>query len=1194
MARLQPFLQAMEHYAKVVEVLCNGTPYLSWIWAPVKLMLMLSVDFLGAFEKLIDAYGRIADMLPRFDRLAVALSHDHNFQVLLALVYADVLEFHRRAYKFVRRNAWANFFTSIWSGFESRFGAILSNLAYHRELVDKEAIAVDIADAVTRSRLDEERWEKQEREWRAQKIRTVLSWLSTDDTPPENVLEKHVNECIPGSCDWFLDHNKTKSWLRDGASHAFLWLYGKPGAGKSIICSSVVQHAANTGANVLYYFCSYLGYTTKDSSRLLRSLAAQIVQKHHDLGIHVFDNYCQSYSVPTQKALLGMLPELLQGLGSVRIVVDGIDEWTVAAQKEALRHLTQLVSTDSSSCICKILVVSRDTLEISRILRKKGSRAARATSVSLSDEEEIIGINNSIASLIDNKLSNLPDHFSDLDPGSTISGKIKQALLTKSNGMFLWVRLVLDSLDSVYSPEELGNIVDDLPTDLDALYHQILERLCSTPGAGKYGGVLAILGWICFARRPLHKVEILHGLAMHPVEGSSAPLSVPIPQILDHCKPFIEERPDSTIVFVHFSISEFLLKSNFGERISRELSQLNISYACTSALVKGLSLLGPRKTSEYLISIANGTHRLLPYSINHWIEHCLDYAKCGGKLDMNCPLPRLLAELQRKHDQLLQEIAERDPSHHQSASDVDMKSFKDGFELLRHLPAHQLMQDVLSDQSNTSQYAYAEAFASQHDRTLFSNLAARFEHNVLYLLTQDDVDGIPQETLEKFKRSYSSTAFRCRFPSCFQASTGFASQEQRATHEITHFYRIKCSVETCQWSRIGFKSKTSLDAHTRKYHDPGSTYLIPPSVRRPTEGSDSAAPAIVSPEISFSPSAISKKNTDKFGSTRLARECEKGQLSLVKEAYNAAPEELNTADFANIAPLQKAALHGWSDVVGFLLAKGCRTDCQSNDGDTPLIDAVENGHLEVVRLLLNWGRVNPHHQNRKGQRAIDVLDSDDEEYEEIERVLKDTMRRENTTTTSKENDPSRLLYNEYNQETLVEKASSGDIAAVGELLNKPNMASGVAAARGGHFDVLSMLLASGLKADPNPLKHETPMLVAIGQGHLDIIRLLLDQVNFDPTRRNCDGRAYWEISEDRRGPKWEQEREMLKAAYDNFQISVSMSQAPPKARRLMSGKEMRNRNIKNRRRVVDGQSTGDDSEDEVRAPAKKGGPLFPK
>lgn len=32
MARLRPFLDGLDHYSKVVEVLCNGTPYLSWIW----------------------------------------------------------------------------------------------------------------------------------------------------------------------------------------------------------------------------------------------------------------------------------------------------------------------------------------------------------------------------------------------------------------------------------------------------------------------------------------------------------------------------------------------------------------------------------------------------------------------------------------------------------------------------------------------------------------------------------------------------------------------------------------------------------------------------------------------------------------------------------------------------------------------------------------------------------------------------------------------------------------------------------------------------------------------------------------------------------------------------------------------------------------------------------------------------------
>lgn len=31
--RIQPFLAGIEQYSKVVEILCNGTPYLPYIWA---------------------------------------------------------------------------------------------------------------------------------------------------------------------------------------------------------------------------------------------------------------------------------------------------------------------------------------------------------------------------------------------------------------------------------------------------------------------------------------------------------------------------------------------------------------------------------------------------------------------------------------------------------------------------------------------------------------------------------------------------------------------------------------------------------------------------------------------------------------------------------------------------------------------------------------------------------------------------------------------------------------------------------------------------------------------------------------------------------------------------------------------------------------------------------------------------------
>jgi ankyrin repeat protein len=391
---------------------------------------------------------------------------------------------------------------------------------------------------------------------------------------------------------------------------------------------------------------------------------------------------------------------------------------------------------------------------------------------------------------------------------------------------------------------------------------------------------------------------------------------------------------------------------------------------------------------------------------------------------------------------------------------------------------------------------------------------------------------------------------------------------------------------------------------------------------------------------------LPKNKTDKFGATRLARESERGDLDEVKEAYEDAPEELNQADYAGIAPLQKASLNGWANVVEFLISKGCNTDCESENRDTPLIDAVENSHLKVVRLLLNEGHVNPHHSNKKGQRAIDVLDHENDDADEIEKELRAAMRRETNRPKEKQPDrrqaktaASRLLYNEFNVETLIEKAGDGDILAVGELINsniKPNITCGVAAARGGHYDILSILLASGLKADPDPSKHpETPMTVAIGRGHLKIIQLLLEQDGFNPTRRNKENKTYYEIAEEKAGPRWEQERDVLKQAYDEHRgthrsprrakkeppslsairmkrrgslkrdrstsprpdarrahltKSETAPSAPPqKSRRLMSGKEMANREGKRRKRIVedDEDSSEEESEEDVRPPIRK-------
>jgi hypothetical protein len=46
---------------------------------------------------------QIAEALPRFDRFQHAFPDDKNLQTALAMVYEDILEFHRSSYQFFRR-----------------------------------------------------------------------------------------------------------------------------------------------------------------------------------------------------------------------------------------------------------------------------------------------------------------------------------------------------------------------------------------------------------------------------------------------------------------------------------------------------------------------------------------------------------------------------------------------------------------------------------------------------------------------------------------------------------------------------------------------------------------------------------------------------------------------------------------------------------------------------------------------------------------------------------------------------------------------------------------------------------------------------------------------------------------------------------------------------------------------------------
>lgn len=300
-----------------------------------------------------------------------------------------------------------------------------------------------------------------------------------------------------------------------------------------------------------------------------------------------------------------------------------------------------------------------------------------------------------------------------------------------------------------------------------------------------------------------------------------------------------------------------------------------------------------------------------------------------------------------------------------------------------------------------------------------------------------------------------------------------------------------------------------------------------------------------------------KRHVNKYGFTRLAEACEIGDLDLVKEWRQKDPEQLEQREFAGNTPLQVASLNGFPEIVSYLLAEKCNPHTANTDQDTPLIDAVENGHIEVVRLLLEAG-VNPLRQNLKGQQALDLVSEDNENSQDMRATLRDAIeewrRNDKGQQQQKEGEPTKrpgpskeLHFLAYTPSNLLRLAGENDKTGIAELLQSQVQVNNeivAAAAKTGDTFTVSMLLAE-LKPKDARKKPELPLLAVIGTSHFEMVKYLTGADGFNPVWRSRSNSMTWhELAENRQGPNWRQEKDLLKQLYDERVKTDRLSSSP--------------------------------------------------
>ena len=333
------------------------------------------------FDALVQAYEQLGEALPLVLAYRELFIGEPRMAEALALLYEDILEFHRRALRIFQSRAWRRMFRSMWKDFDARFKNILEGIRRHKELLESHATLSQFHKYHIDRQLEAERWKQLENDKADTRYLGIQEWLRPVDALADHVnVTQHWKE-FPRSGEWIFNYVKYSTWRTDDVPRSsILWLHGIPGAGKSVLASRIVQHCQeDKGARTVFFYCKHGDPERNTAIAVLRTLLSQVLTRAHVLLPWCYDEFIRSGlpSLSSNRLCLDLLEATLLDGQTTFIVVDGIDECVQGERIVLLSVLQELVDACElkEPGFVRLLVVSQDEPDIRRSLRSNAEIA---------------------------------------------------------------------------------------------------------------------------------------------------------------------------------------------------------------------------------------------------------------------------------------------------------------------------------------------------------------------------------------------------------------------------------------------------------------------------------------------------------------------------------------------------------------------------------------------------------------------------------------------------------------------------------------------------------------------------------------------------------------------------------------------------------------------------------------------------
>lgn len=205
---------------------------------------------------------------------------------------------------------------------------------------------------------------------------SVRAWLKAPDVSVDHnsALEKRHSR----TGQWLIQSSAFRAWL--GRDNSFLWLHGFAGCGKSVLCSTAIQHTlrhvqSRKGCAVGFFYFTFRDDSKQDVSAFLRATLLQLC--HQVAGVekeltHLRESNPNGY--PPDAILIEYVRQAITMSQHVYLLVDALDESPDDGRRADVLSVLQTMRKWALTSL-HLLVTSRNIVDIRESLDAVGDNA---------------------------------------------------------------------------------------------------------------------------------------------------------------------------------------------------------------------------------------------------------------------------------------------------------------------------------------------------------------------------------------------------------------------------------------------------------------------------------------------------------------------------------------------------------------------------------------------------------------------------------------------------------------------------------------------------------------------------------------------------------------------------------------------------------------------------------------------------